>query len=310
MTMTSAPGAPAVRLHDVHCTLGARAVLSAGTRALAGLSFEAPAGQVTALVGSNGSGKTTALRAALGAVVPQAGQVEIEGVSMAPAEQAVPPGVALVPDASAWPDDWTAHDIARALRSARIGADLAELGRRLRAREVPLNRPLSRLSAGQVTQVDLVAALCRHPRLLLLDEPLARLDPLARHAMVDELRDVMARPGRSIVLSTHDLEGMDRFVDHLVVMHAGRAVAEGAVEDLRENHLLAILPAAHVGRSRAEQVLLGAESRAGNLTALVRVDDAPLLGPGVELMPPDLSDVVTHLLRHARTAGRHAERAA
>lgn len=298
----------AVRVRGLRCILEGTRRFGPGVEVLRGLDLDVPAGQVTALVGTNGAGKTTAIRTILGAVVPSSGLVEIDGVRMGSADQAVPPDVAAVPDAPAWPEDWDARDIARLLRATVPGADLHDLGRRLRRHRIPTHQRVSRLSGGQAMQLDLAAALCRDPRLLILDEPLARLDPLARHGMLDELRELMAREGRSILLSTHNLDEMDRFVDHLVVMDGGRAVLEGEVEELREGHLLAHVPRRVLDDPRAGAALVGPERSGDGIVALVRVDDAPLLGPEADFFAPLLTDLVTYTLRAARATDQ--ERAA
>lgn len=276
---------------------------------LRGVDLRAPSGQITAIVGTNGAGKSTLIAAIAGALVPVSGSIEVLGEHLGPADVPLPPGVALVPDEPGYPDDWTADDVAKLRRRVVPGFDVRAFGRRLREREVPLDRPLRSLSRGQVTHLLVAAALADGPRLLILDEPFARLDPLARSELADDLRDVLvgaplgAAPGtsdrpRSVLLTTHDLDGMDRLVDHLVVIDAGRTVLEGEVEDLREDHLLAELDEPVSDEVRA--VLRGAEDREGVLAALVRGDDAAALPPDARLRRPTLPELVTGTLREAR----------
>lgn len=166
---------------------------------------------------------------------------------------------------------------------------------------MPLDRPVSSLSRGQLTQIAVAAALARDPRLLLLDEPFARLDPLARTDLVDELREMMTRGDRTILLSTHDLEGMDRFVDHLVVIADGRAVLEGEVEMLCEEFLLLEQPSDRAPGSDPGSPLIGPATTGGTTRGLVAVDDAAGLMPEVSLRRPTMSELVTHCLRAAGT---------
>lgn len=264
------------------------------------LSFDAPAGQVTAVVGSNGAGKSTVLGAILGAIPSQAGSIRVLGSPMTGAEDALPAAVAFVADAPVVPDSWSAHDLARLCRGAVDTFDVREFGRLLRTHGVPASRKVRDLSRGQATWLGVAAALAGAPRLLILDEPLARLDPLARRELVDLLRERVAE-GASVLLSTHDLDGMDRFVDHLVVLDHGRTVLEGDVESLREDHLLVSVPdlsAAAIG-----PVAIGAERLGEGTQALVRVDDAAGLPAGADLRTPDLADLVTAYLRDAGRPG-------
>lgn len=273
---------------------------AAPLRAVQELDLTVPAGQVTALVGANGAGKTTTLRTILGALPFSAGRLEVLGTAMGPARVAVPQGVAVVPDTPAYPERWTARKVARAYAAAGP-LDLARFEARSTARRVPLDRPVSSLSRGQLTQIAVAAALARDPRLLLLDEPFARLDPLARTDLVDELREMMTRGDRTILLSTHDLEGMDRFVDHLVVIADGRAVLEGEVEMLCEEFLLLEQPSDRAPGSDAGSPLIGPATTGGTTRGLVAVDDAAGLMPEVSLRRPTMSELVTHCLRAAGT---------
>src|SRR5699024_5059078 len=108
---------------------------------------------------------------------------------------------------------------------------------------------------GQAAQLGLAAALAQDPRLLVLDEPFAHLDPLARTDMIDVLREYMSREDRTLLLATHDLEGMERFADYLVVLDRGVDVLSGDIESLREEFLLCELENLH-----AAPALVGATS--------------------------------------------------
>ncbi|OFT58870.1 hypothetical protein HMPREF3159_07450 [Brachybacterium sp. HMSC06H03] len=270
---------------------------AAPLRAVQDLDLTAPAGQVTALVGANGAGKTTTLRTILGALPFSAGRLEVLGTAMGSARVGVPQGVAAVPDRPAYPERWTARRVARAYAAAGP-FDLALFEARLTALRAPLGRSVGSLSRGQLTQVAVSAALARDPRLLLLDEPFARLDPLARTDLVDELRELMAREDRTILLSTHDLEGMDRFVDHLVVIAGGSAVLEGEVETLCDEFLLLEHPSDTSAGSDAGS-LIGPVTTGGTTRGLIAVDDAGGLSPEVSLRRPAMSELVTHCLRAA-----------
>ena len=296
----------AVRVQGLTAELPSRdRPYAAPIRAVRELDLSVPAGQVTALVGTNGAGKTTTLRTMIGALPWAAGSIEVLGTEMGAAGVALPAGVAVVPDTPDYPDRWTARTVARA--HSTVGpVDPALFEARLTAHQVPLDRPVGRLSRGQLTQLAISAALAQDPRLLILDEPLARLDPLARTELVDELRDLMAHDDRTLLLSTHDLEGMDRFVDHLVVIADGRAVLEGDVETLCEEFLLVerTREARPAGESGAE--LIGPTTAGGTTRGLVAVDDAAGQDPEASLRRPTMNELVTHCLRAADTSGRRA----
>lgn len=265
-----------------------------------GLDLTAPTGQVTALVGANGAGKTTTLRAVTGALPFTTGTVEVLGAALGPARVRPPQGLASVPDVSAYPRRWTADQVAQLRTRLVPGFDACRFEDLLSRFRVPPGSELGRLSRGQATQLGLAAALAQDPQLLVLDEPFAHLDPLARTELVDTLREVMASEDRTLLLATHDLEGMDRFVDQLVVIAQGRDVASGDVETLREEFLL-LEQGPGDSRPTLGEPLIGATTVGTATRALVHIDDAVGLPTDVSLRRPDVSELVTHLMRAART---------
>lgn len=297
------PHAPAVRVEHLAVDIPhPRSRYRAPTPALADVSFTALRGQVTALVGTNGAGKTTVLRALTGALRPASGSIEVLGRTVGPADCACPAGVGVVPDTPVFPEGWTAKDVIALRRRLGDPFDTSLFPRMLRASGIRPNAMIGSLSAGETTAFSLAAALAIDPQLLVLDEPFARLDPLARTSLIDLLRDQLADDdSRSVLLSTHDLDGMDRFVDHLVVMHEGRTVLEGDVDDLLEAHLVATYP------SDALSIPQGARpiGSSGAAEALIATDDAVGLPAGTALREPRLPDLVG--LSLAARAGRSAE---
>ncbi|WP_157697157.1 ATP-binding cassette domain-containing protein [Brachybacterium avium] len=290
------PGTPSATVQGLAVHLPSRErPYAAPLQAVRDLTFTVPAGQVTAIVGANGAGKTTALRALSSALPFAAGSIEVLGTALGPATVALPAGVALVPDAPAYPARWTARHLARAHAATASQFDHPRFSTHLTAHRVPERRPVRELSRGQLTQLAIAAALAQDPHLLILDEPFARLDPLARTDLVDELRSLMAQDGRSILLATHDLEGMDRFVDHLVVIAQGRTVLEGEVERLRDEFLL--LERAAGNEDAVAPDLIGAVTTGGTLRALVHLEEAAGLPPAADLRRPGVHDLVTHWLR-------------
>lgn len=267
--------------------------------ALVDASLTAPVGMVTVVVGTNGAGKTTLLRALVGAVRPEAGTIEVLGRHVGGAEQPVPPGVSLVPDAPLFPDEWHAGDVIRLHRRLRDDIDAEGFLRRLRRDGIGPRAMLGTLSAGKRTLFSVDHALASAPQLMLLDEPFARLDPLARADLIDRLRDHLAEDEtRSILLSTHDLEDMARFADHLVVLHEGSSVLQGALDELLERHVVATFP--HAAEAPIGARPLGAS---GAAEALLPGEDALGLPAGTTLRPPDLADLVRLALTAASIEG-------
>ena len=258
------------------------------------VSFDVPRGQVTALVGTNGAGKTTLLRTLSGAYPPSTGEIELEGAPLGGPEDALPAGVGIVPDEPFQPAHWSADDIVLAQRSVEPEFDTRLVGRLLRRAGIAPSTPLRRLSAGQRSRLLLAVALGIRPSLLMLDEPFAHLDPLARTEVLEELREHLAGgEDRTILLSTHDLGEIDRFVDHIVLLRDGRVVLEASALDLIEDHLMATAEAAapHTAELR------GARRSGDRLEGLLRAEDAVGLPGLVDLRRPTLQEVLTFTLR-------------
>lgn len=267
--------------------------------ALEDVDLVAPTGQVTALIGANGAGKTTALRALTGAIPITTGRITVRGERMDLPESRLPRGVGIVPDSPLHKGSWSAEDIAHVHRRTDPDLDVRDFGRRLRAHGIDPAADLDALSRGQQTLLLVDLALASKADLLVLDEPFAHLDPLARRDLIEDLQDHLARhEDGAVLLSTHDLEGMERFVDHLVVLVHGRTVLAGEPGALAEEHLVATLTS-DVPEGPAASPLIGAVAHGDGREALVRAEDAVDLPRGTDLRPASVQDVVTFTLREA-----------
>ncbi len=168
-------------------------------------------------------------------------------------------------------------------------ARLAELG-------IPLNRKAGKLSGGQQAQLALTLALARRPRLLVLDEPVAMLDPVARHDFMATVMTAMAADGVSVVLSSHVLTELERVADYLILLSRGRVQVAGEVDDLLAGHRVLTGPAAEAGRYAARPVV---HVRRGGAQAhlLVRATADDPVPPRWEAHPVGLEELTLAYLR-------------
>ncbi|MFJ6574083.1 ABC transporter ATP-binding protein [Streptomyces sp. NPDC091292] len=211
-----------------------------GTWALKDCEFSLPEHRVIALAGANGAGKSTLMAIAVGLLPQTEGEITVGGV---PAGRLRGGGVRddsvrvvlLAQDKPLYRGftvagmlDFGRH-LNRVWDQARAVAWLERFG-------IPLDRPCGKLSGGQQAQVALAVALGARPSLLLLDEPLANLDPLARHDVMGELLAEVADSGMTVILSTHVVAELDGVGDHLLLLAQGRSVLDGDVEDLLAGH--------------------------------------------------------------------------
>ncbi|WP_327256955.1 ABC transporter ATP-binding protein [Streptomyces sp. NBC_01244] len=231
-----------------------------GRWALRDCSFRLPEGRVCALVGPNGAGKSTLLTIAAGLVSPTEGHLH-----SVPREE-----LAYVAQDKPLYPQLTVGDTLRMgseLNPGRWDASRAE--QIVEAGDLDPHAKIRTLSGGQRTRVALALALGKRPSLLLLDEPMADLDPLARHRLMGTLMADAAENGTSVVMSSHILTELEGACDHLLLVDGGRIRLSGPIDEVGAAHLLLTGPAAARDELSAHTVVEARET-GRQLTALVR----------------------------------------
>jgi ABC-2 type transport system ATP-binding protein len=206
-----------------------------GTWALRECTLEIPAGRVTALVGPNGAGKSTLLNLAVGLSSPSAGAVTVLGGRRA-GSQAALDGIAFVAQDTPLYRNLSVADMIYVTRSLNRRFDHAYARTRLDELRIPPKRKAGKLSGGQQAQLALTLALARRPRLLVLDEPVAMLDPIARHDFMVTVLAAATDDGVSVLLSSHVLTELERVANYLVLLSRGHVRLAGEVNDLLASH--------------------------------------------------------------------------
>ncbi|TXK43909.1 ABC transporter ATP-binding protein [Nonomuraea sp. C10] len=252
--------------------------------ALRDCSLSVPAGRVAALVGPNGAGKTTLMLAAVGLLAPDRGHVSVRGTA------------AFVAQDKPLYESFTVGELLEFGRRTNTRWDGEGARARLDALGVPLGRRAGRLSGGQQAQVAITLALARTPDLLVLDEPLANLDPLARHDVMRTLMGEVAGRGLTVLLSSHVIADLEDTCDWLVVLNGGRLQVSGDIDDLLAGHLLLSGPAE--AAEGLEAVSVTGTGR--HATLLVRGDRA--LDPRWSTRRPNLDELVMGYLRSPQVA--------
>lgn len=222
--------------------------------ALEDLNLAIPAGAVAALVGPNGAGKSTLIRTWLGFERPTQGSVRIEGTDPRAGGRSAKSLVAYVPQTTMpWPGLSVSEHIDYAtMLSPHFDAAAARA--RIAALGLPPQRRATTLSGGERAQLILALALATPARVLLLDEPLASLDPLARRDFLRVLREAVTERRQTVVLSSHIVSDIEAICDWLVLLKGGRAVLQGPIDDILAEHRMSTSPTAE---EPAEGALVG-----------------------------------------------------
>ncbi len=273
------------------------------TWALQDCTLALPAGRVAALVGPNGAGKTTFLHLATGLLQPTAGSVQVFGMTPHERPKEVLPRLGFVAQD---------HPLYRGLSVA----DLLTLGRKMNPRwddalararmqklGIPLGRRAGQLSGGQQAQVALVLALAKRPDLLLLDEPLASLDPLARREFLRTLMDAAVETGMTVLLSSHNIGDLERVCDYLIILSAAHVQLAGDITEIVRTHKRLVGPRQDVSGVASVHTIVESSQTARQTTLLVRTN-GPLFDPSWAVEEVSLEDIVLAYLGQQTDAGR------
>ena len=255
---------------------------------------------MAALVGPNGAGKTTLLNLAVGLAAPSAGVVTVLGGHPAGSPAALD-GIAFVAQDTPLYKSLSAADMLHLTRNLNRRFDQHYAEARLDDLGIPLKRRAGKLSGGQQAQLALTLALARRPRLLLLDEPVAMLDPIARHDFMATVLTAMADDGVSVLLSSHVLAELERVADYLIVLSRGRVQVAGEVDDLLSSHRMLTGPADEAATYAGRPVvhLRRGEAQAHLLVRATADDPVP---PGWEAHRVGLEELALAYLREPGAA--------
>ncbi len=272
------------------------------TWALKDASVAIPAGYVVALVGPNGAGKTTLLHMSVGLTTPTTGQITVLGNEAAGSPAALDQIAFVAQDAPLY-KNLSVTDMLHLTRNLNRTWDQQRAESRLKELGIPLNRKVGKLSGGQQAQLALTLALARRPALLVLDEPLASLDPLARHDFMASLMAAVAEDGLSVVLSSHVIADLERMADYLIVLSGGQVQVAGEVDALLAEHRLLTGPAAAADDLAKRSAVVHARRAGTQAHLLVRGQRAADPAPGGwEASPVGLEELVLAYLREPGAA--------
>ena len=269
-------------------------------QALTDCTLDIPAGRVVGLVGPNGAGKSTLLNLAAGMSSPTTGEIEVCGGRPGS-------GAAQLSKVGFVAQDTPTYASLTVAEHLRLGARLnpgwdADLARR-RVEHLGLDpaQRAGRLSGGQRAQLALTIGIAKRPDVLLLDEPVAALDPLARRGFLQDLMETVAEHGVGVVLSSHLITDVERVCDHLVTLVDSRVVLAGEIDDLVATHHRLTGPRRDPATLPADQHVVAASHTDRQTTLLVRTE-SPILDPSWTVGAVGLEDIVLAYLESPSAA--------
>ena len=272
---------------------------SFGDFAIRDLNLTVPAGTICGLVGENGAGKSTTIRLLMGALRPDAGAARVLGADVSSPEfLQVKEDVGVVLDEAYFPESLNAVQVSKIMAATYRRWDQAAYDGCLKRFDLPGNKQFKDFSRGMRMKLAIAVALSHHPKLLVLDEATAGLDPIVRDEILDIFNEFTREEDHSILISSHILSDLEKLCDYIAFLHKGQLLfceekdrlleEHGIFEGSREN-LDCLLPEAIVARE---------ENRYGGVRALVKRELAPA---GFHLEKPTVEDIVLFLVKGAKT---------
>ena len=270
--------------------------------ALENCNISVPEGSVSALVGPNGAGKSTLLKLLTGLSRASAGEGKVLGKAPMQREDFLSDIGYLAQEIPLY-KGMTAADHIKMGSHLNKQWDEAFIRKRLQELDIPLDRPVSKLSGGQRAQVALALALAKKPRLLLLDEPVAALDPLARHDFLSSLAQAVADGGLTVVMSSHLLADLERVSDHVIVLAAGKTQLCDDTESVLREHKLLVGPRDHAPKLGEGVHIIHETHTAKQSTLLVRLDKGAKLAAHWQRHEPNIEEIIIAYMGQAKEGG-------
>lgn len=303
MTTTEAPaaaglGTPVLSINALRVAAGTG---RDAKQVLEGLKWSVEAGQVVGLLGRNGAGKTTLMEALLGLRETQGGDVRLFGTPVAAMDDALRARIGYVPQHSELFEWFTARQLLAYFRSFYPRWNEAKVEGLVSRWAIPMGTPIGRLSGGEQQRLSIIRALAHEPELLVLDEPVASLDPAGRRDFLRELVDQVIERGTTVVFSTHILSDLERVAFNVAFLAAGRLVLQAPLDALLERTRRVVGAAPREAVPAGWQVLRRTALADGREQLLARSLDAAAppsaadWGSGARLEPLSFEDLFLEL---------------
>lgn len=259
------------------------------------ISFDLPAGYIMGLIGPNGSGKTTTIKAILNITERDGGKITVFGKDNIASEQEIKKDIGVVFDSSSFVDEWTMADVEKAYRLFYPAWDSEKYWSLLTKFRIGRTKKVKELSKGMQMKLMLACAFSYDARLLILDEPTSGLDPVSRDELLDILCEYIEDGRRSVLFSTHITPDLEKIADYITYIHLGRLIFTGTKEDFADSF--------RVVRGDRKELTPGLEARLIGLRtfhtgfeALMKRQDLPAAAR-LECVSASIDDIVVFMSR-------------
>ncbi|MBM3933630.1 MAG: ABC transporter ATP-binding protein [SAR202 cluster bacterium] len=276
--------------------------------ALKECTFSLRPGQVTALVGPNGAGKSTMLELAIGLLAPTEGTVQVLGSSPTQEAEQVLPRVGFVAQEHPLYRGFSVEETLKMGKLMKQRWDDEFARRRIEKLGLPMKKRVGRLSGGQQAQVALTLAVAKRPDLLLLDEPIAAFDPLARREFLQALMETVAETGAAVLLSSHILGDLERVCDSMLLVYGGRMQIFGEVDQILAGHRIVIGPVGEEALASKVHEVIHQSRAEKQVSTLVKLDGPLVLGDRWAVHEPSLEDIVLGYLERGNDVAAPSKR--
>lgn len=269
--------------------------------ALSDCTLSIPSGHVVGLVGPNGAGKSTLLNMAVGLLTPTQGTLSVFGNEPAKDPEQLARVGFVAQDTPTYAGLSVADHLKLGARTnPKWDNDLAE--DRINQLGIDFKQKAGKLSGGQQAQLSLTMAISKRPEILILDEPVASLDPLARREFLQILMETVAEHDVSVILSSHLVADIERVCDYLVVLVSSRVQLTGELDELLASHHRLIGPRIEDGASIENQYVVESSHNDRQSIVLVR-SDGPVVDPAWTIEPVSLEDMVLGYMGQGKRHG-------
>ena len=271
---------------------------SFGDFAIRDLNLTVPSGTICGLVGENGAGKSTTIRLLMGALQPDSGTASVLGTNVSSPEfREVKEDVGVVLDEAYFPESLNAMQVGKIMAATYCQWDQKLYDSYLKRFDLPEKKQFKDFSRGMRMKLAIAVALSHQPKLLVLDEATAGLDPIVRDEVLDIFNEFTREEDHSILISSHILSDLEKLCDYIAFIHKGDLLFCEEKDRLLEQYGIFEDSKENLDCLQQEAIVAREETRYGGVRALVKRDLAPA---GFQLEKPSVEDIVLFLVKGAK----------